>query len=107
PAIAAQNGESLIAFTHYFTQGGGNYDVLAARLDVDGGRLDPTPFTVCGAPADQRHLAATAGGGNFTVAWTDCRSSGSMCFYAPIYAGRVSFAGAPLDGTGVQISSAV
>ncbi|NRD64266.1 hypothetical protein HRD49_21155 [Corallococcus exiguus] len=80
------------------------WDLYATRVAPSGEVLDAAgiPVSVV-ASSYQGSPRALFDGTNYQVVWSDGRDPSS---YGDFYGGRVSLAGAPLDGTGVRITPA-
>lgn len=102
PVVASGNNqESLVVWED---ASGSYYQLAAARLTTAGVLLDQTQINVVNSPgANQRVPAVELHGANYLVAWYDRRSAVDY----DIYTARVSLAGAPLDGAGLAVCTAV
>jgi MYXO-CTERM domain-containing protein len=79
---------------------GYQYDIIGTRVSPAGVVLDGAGIAISTAPGDQVYPAVAWDGSNYLVAWIDERSG-----HYDIYGGRVSAAGAVLDGSGILIST--
>jgi hypothetical protein len=97
PALAAGNGQVLLAFANGYSLTAG---VEAVRIE-SGTILDNPPFILSTHANDQTGEAISTNGSSSFVVWNDDRS-GSI----DIYGARVTADGSMLDGTGIPISTA-
>jgi hypothetical protein len=94
---AAGDTSSLLTYAY-------NYNIYGKRLSRDGAVLDATPIAVATHANGEYSPEATFAGGQWLVAWQRYGGYGSG---QDIYAGRVTAAGTPLDGSsGFVVSSA-
>jgi hypothetical protein len=79
PTIAFSNGSALLAWS---TGSGGSGDLYAMRLDRHGKWLDPKPWCLCDAYADQEAPLVVASGSNWLATWSDERDEGGSSIYS-------------------------
>lgn len=96
PEIAAGPTNFLVAWED--RRNGRNYSIYAARVDAARNVLDPSAIAVGVGNTNSLDPDVAWGGTNFLVVWQDFRNSSQ--YWSDIYAGRVSAAGAALDGSG-------
>jgi hypothetical protein len=97
PAIAFNGAEYLVVWAD--RRGGplGDLNLFGQRVQTDG-TLDGAEINVVSTTNDQSHPDVAAAGSTWVVTWQDGRSGTDAVFF-----GRVSSAGAVMDGTGVQV----
>jgi hypothetical protein len=98
-AVAFDGTNYLVVWTDYQLFPSAN--LFARRVRPLGTWLDATPITVSAATGHQQQASVAYNGTDFLVAWQDGRSGTST----DLYAGRVTRAGATLDGDGVILSA--
>lgn len=91
----ASNGTDY--FVVWIDSRGINNDAYGARVTAGGGVLDPAGLAVSAATGHQQYPTVASDGTDYLVTWTDLRSN------RDIYAGRVTSAGAVLDGGGIPV----
>ncbi|MCY1016116.1 hypothetical protein [Pyxidicoccus sp. MSG2] len=101
PVIAAFGGLSLVVWNDSRSNSFG--DLYAARIDSDGGVLDPDGQPLLRASWSKYTHAVSASEAGFLVAWEDGRSSTSR---DDIYGARVLLDGGLPDGTGRKLAIA-
>ncbi len=94
PSIACSTGSCLVAWQDARSDAGDVYGALVAG----DGTVPLTDIAVCATGFAQTSPVVGWNGSDYVTAWQDSRSS-----TAEIYAGRVSGAGSPLDGTGFPV----
>lgn len=76
-AAAATEGIYLVAWSATRGSSATDWDVLAARITVDGALLDPAPLPICTVSATaQTTPAVAANQDGFLVTWRDARNAG-------------------------------
>jgi hypothetical protein len=92
-AVAGRGTNYLVVWEDYRNN---QWDVYGARVSSAGAVLDASGIAICTATNIQNRPAVAALGTNFLVVWQDQRTNANF----DIYGGRVSAAGAVLDGSG-------
>ncbi len=104
PAMAWDGTSFLVVWSDSRDRSSGN-DLYGARVRAsDGALLDPAGIAICAQPGTQNNPAVAWDGTSFLVVWQDSRTSATSGI--DLYGGRVSSAGALLDGAGFPISTA-
>lgn len=81
-----------------------NEDIYGARVGVSGIIMDPNGLPICTQAGSQAFPSIAFDGTNYLVVWQDTRNGP---YIDDIYCCRVNQAGAPLDTTGIPISTAI
>jgi len=98
-ALAFDGTNYLLVWSDYQVFPSSN--LFARRVRTAGTPLDTSPITVSSAAGHQQRPSIVYNGTEFLVAWQDARNETGL----DLYAGRVSRAGATLDGDGFVLST--
>ncbi len=104
PAVAFDGTNYLVVWSDSRNWATSGFDIYGVRVSTTGTVLDPNGLVICNANGTQSFPDVDFDGTNFFVVWEDRRPGTSV---ADVYGSRVSKAGAPLDGQGIQLSGAV
>jgi hypothetical protein len=102
PAVAFDGQNFLVAWQD-FRAGGSNSNIHGTRVSPTGAVLDASGIVICAEPFAQATPSMAFDGQNYFLVWQDQRAGGG----AHIFGGRVSPAGAVLDGPGFAVSSPI
>ncbi|MDY7229175.1 Ig-like domain-containing protein [Hyalangium rubrum] len=94
PTVAFNGLSYFIAWNEFSTQG----DIFGARITTSGSVLDPSGLALIQATANQTHPKLLRRGNEYLLTWQDFRLG-----QWDIYAARVNFTGASIDGQGFPI----
>jgi MYXO-CTERM domain-containing protein len=99
PVVAFDGANYLVVWDD---DRGLNHEIYGNRVTTAGAALNGNGFAINNAANDQIAPALAFDGTNYLVVWQDRRGG----FSYDVYGTRVSKAGTPLDGAGIQISAA-
>lgn len=94
------NGTQYLLAWRGASLSGSGVELDATRLDATGSAIDARPIVVSDFAGDKNAPSVTWDGAAWVIAWADARGASNN-----VYAGRVSPAGAALDGAGVPIAT--
>ena len=103
PAVAASGTQYLVVWEDYDREGN---DIYGARVDAEGGVLDPDGLVLGRAANTQANPVVAATDRAFLVAWQDYRGTSTNEFAASVFGTRVNDVGLVMDPDGLALSTA-